>query len=103
MPVSSNVRHHKFPRIARHQREDMNAHVLDGYQVTVTELTTPDGKPLPAIDFTIITRQDPDNPELTRWPTIRIRPRDIPDLLNMLQVAHEKALRQDYSGPGQVQ
>ena len=81
----------------------MNAHVLDGYQVTVTELTTPDGKPLPAIDVTFMTLQDPDNHELTRWPTIRIRPRDIPDFLKMLQNAHEKVLRQDYSGPGQVQ
>lgn len=81
----------------------MNSHVLDGYQTTIIELRTPDGKPLPVIEITFTTRNDPDRPDLSQWPTLRIRPRDIPHLVQTLQTAYERSQSQDYGGPGLVQ
>ena len=81
----------------------MNSPVLDGYQTTVTELRTPDGQALPVIEIIFTTRLDPDKPEVSQWPTLRIRPRDIPLLVQTLQTAYQHSQSQDYGGPGRVQ
>lgn len=81
----------------------MNANVLDGYQLTVTELRTPNGEPLPVVEVTFITVSDPDKPAPMQWPTIRIRPRDMPLLIQKLQTALERAQSQNYDGPNRIQ
>ena len=78
-------------------------HLIDAYAITVTELTAPNGTPLPVLELQFMTRTDPDSQELLQWPSLRLRPRDVEELRERLAEALRRAEQRDYSGPGRAQ